>query len=272
MTNMRRYELLALLIAASAAPACVDEDAVPPPAAAAPGAPHAATSPAAPASASASESATATATAQGAPAAPQNAPAMVAATAPSTAITPSDKPAPAASATGTGSVSGQVTATPAKLGQHVVVYLQNAPLRTDLPATTIDQRQMTFSPFITIVPMGAKVMFHNSDPFPHNVFSPNGERFNLGTMGQSSVRYHVFTKPGPYTLLCNVHPGMLGYIYVVPSSYYGMADKDGKFTIKDVPNGTYTLAAWAPKLAESTQSVTVAGGEVVANLELHRGN
>ena len=91
------------------------------------------------------------------------------------------------------------------------------------------------------------------------------------TMPQNSARIHVFKSPGTYSLLCNIHPNMLAYIEVVPSSYYAKADKDGKYAIKNVPAGSYKLGAWGPKLAPISQPVTVANGDVTVNLELHRG-
>lgn len=269
MNNTRRLALYGLLMATSSLAACVDEDAVPP--AANPGPTVGQASVAAPAPNPDPPALVAASSPMPRATPPGNEPATVPAGRAAAAPTAPTAAAPEKAAAA--AISGQVTVDPAKLGQHIVVYLQNAPLHADkLPTVAVDQHQMTFLPFLTVVPVGGKVMFHNADPFPHNVFSPTGERFNLGTMGQSSVRVHVFDKPGAYTLLCNVHPGMLGYIYVVPSSYYVVADKDGKFSIKDVPNGTYTLAAWGPKLAESSQTVTVAGSDIAANLELHRGN
>jgi len=172
-----------------------------------------------------------------------------------------------------GNIMGTVTTTPAKSARWVVVYLKNGPpAPSDKPPTAaIDQRKMTFSPFVTAIPVGGKVIFRNDDPFPHNVFSPDNEKFDLGTMSQNSARVHVFKNPGAYSLLCNIHPNMLAYIEVVPSSYYAKTDKDGKYTIKNVPPGSYELDAWGPKLAPISQPVTVASGDVTANLELHRG-
>lgn len=181
------------------------------------------------------------------------------------------KTQPDAKAT-SGSIVGQVDVTPAKLGKHVVVYLENAPAIGDKPTTaTVDQRKMAFSPFLTVIPVGGKVIFRNDDPFPHNIFSPDGEKFDLGTMPHGGARVHVFKTAGTYTLLCNIHPGMLAYIDVVPSTHYVLASADGKYELKNVPPGTWKIAAWGPKLAAASQSVTMSGGQVTVNLSLHRG-
>ncbi len=180
--------------------------------------------------------------------------------------------APATPGAATGTISGQITASPAKFGKHVVVWLNAGGLPAKPKTVEIDQKSMKFSPYLTAVPAGSKVVFRNSDPFPHNVFSPDGpNKFNLGMMPAKSARIHVFKNPGPSTLLCQIHPGMIAYVYTVPSKFYAIADSNGHYTIKNVPNGTYKLSAWAPKLAVSTQNVTVAGAAATVSLHLHRG-
>lgn len=234
----------------------------------APGETAAAAAPAATAAAAAPGATAAPAASAGASATPGTK------TAAEAAAKPGAKPAAAAAAAPaatSGTISGTVTATPAKLGHHVVVYLANAPAAAPKKNVEIDQRNMRFLPYLTVVPVGTKVIFRNSDPFPHNVFSPDGEKFNLGLMPSHAARIHVFKRVGNYTLLCNIHPGMIGYVKVVPSPYFAKANKDGQFAIKNVPNGTYQIRAWAPKLAESEQSVTVKGATVNVQMHLHRG-
>ncbi len=96
------------------------------------------------------------------------------------------------------------------------------------------------------------------------------EHFNIGTLAQNESRARVFKTPGTYSLLCNLHPGMLGYVVVTPSSYYAKADLQGHFTIKNVPPGTYKITAWAPRLPASTQAVTVKDGDATVTFDLHR--
>jgi plastocyanin len=154
-------------------------------------------------------------------------------------------------------------------GRFAVVYLEDGPKD---PArgmnVTIDQRMMMFVPYIAAVSVGGSATFVNSDPFPHNVFSPNGEKFDLGTLSKGGTGRHGFKQPGAYTLLCSVHPGMIGYIYVAPSSYFAVANGQGEFTIKGVPPGTYKVAAWLPKMAAPAQSVVLQGGDAKVELAL----
>ncbi|MGH7285057.1 MAG: plastocyanin/azurin family copper-binding protein, partial [Polyangiaceae bacterium] len=156
-----------------------------------------------------------------------------------------------------GAVHGTITTTPKASAANAVVYLEDAPLApTTKMSTTIDNHMMTFSPFVTVIPVGGKVTFHNSDPFPHNVFSPDSGGFNIGVIVQHSSQVRIFKKAAAYALLCNLHPGMIGYLVVVPSGYFAKSDAHGNYTLKDVPLGTYKITAWAPRTQPSTQSIT----------------
>ncbi len=171
-----------------------------------------------------------------------------------------------------GNVVGTVTGQPAAIARSAIVYIERHPGDTNPAAqtVTIDNRQMNFIPYVQVASVGAKVVFANGDPFPHNVFSPDNEKFNLGNIPQSGAHTRTFDHPGAYTLLCNLHPGMIGYLLVVPSTHFVRVDAKGKFTMKGVPVGTYDVSAWAPRLKPVTQSVTVTESDVTANFELHR--
>ena len=127
------------------------------------------------------------------------------------------------------------------------------------------QKDMVFKPHILPVLKGTKVDFTNNDSIIHNVFSPPGsaKRFNLGTYGVGVKKYETFNELGEITLLCNVHPEMLGFIIVLQNPYFGLTDKSGNFEIKDVPAGTYKLMAWHEKLQGASQQITVEPGKTV---------
>jgi plastocyanin len=172
-----------------------------------------------------------------------------------------------------GNIVGTVTVKPAALTGQAVVYLEDGPLEDQpghLQTITIANLKMNFIPFVSVASVGAKVVFSNEDPFPHNVFSPDNERFNMGNIPQNGARVRTFKNVGAYSLLCNLHPGMLGYLLVTPSAWYARTDAKGHFTMKHVPSGTYKVTAWAPRLPTVTQSVTVGESDVAVTFDLHR--
>lgn len=172
-----------------------------------------------------------------------------------------------------GNIVGAVTTKPAALASQAVIYLEDGP-KEDSPSrlqtVTIANRMMNFIPYIAVVAEGGKVVFTNEDPFPHNVFSPDNEKFNLGNIPQNGAHVRVFKNPGAYSLLCNLHPGMLGYLLVTPSTWFARVDAKGRYSMKHVPSGTYKVTAWAPRQSPVTQTVTVADSDVTLNFDLHR--
>jgi plastocyanin len=171
-----------------------------------------------------------------------------------------------------GAVAGTITSTPKWQAANAVVWLEDAPIEpTAKMSVTIDNHMMTFTPFVAVIPVGGKTIFHNSDPFPHNVFSPDNEKFDMGVISQNQGRGRAFKTAGNYTVLCNLHPNMVGYVLVTPSSYFAKADGKGHYRLKDVPSGTYQMSAWAPRQTKVTQPVTVKdGSDVTLDFELHR--
>ena len=167
-----------------------------------------------------------------------------------------------AAAAGT-TITGTVKVTGAASNADAVVYLQNA-TGTTPPAKplTMDQSKMQFTPHVLPVPSGATVKFLNGDPTAHNVFSPDNEKFNLGTWPQGQTKEYTFNKctkfPCVYTLLCRVHPEMEGYIVVLQNPLFAVTDKEGHYTITGVPPGSYTVAVWHPKGKAQPRPLTVA--------------
>jgi plastocyanin len=102
-----------------------------------------------------------------------------------------------------------------------------------------------FVPHVRVILAGGTVAFPNQDPFSHNVFS-NAEAgpFDLGLYRRGSSRSASFPRPGIYPIYCNIHSRMVSFVVAVPSPLVAVVAADGRFTIPDVPAGTYLLHAW----------------------------
>jgi plastocyanin len=171
-----------------------------------------------------------------------------------------------------GTVTGTVVAKGVRTSADIVVSLQAPGLTVTPPKQPIqmDQKGMLFLPSVLPVVKGTAVSFLNSDPVPHNVFSPEG-KYNLGTWPQGEAREFKFDKPGVYTQLCRVHPEMEAFVVVLETPYFAATDQAGRFEIKGVPPGAYTLVTWGKKLKKAEQTVTVESGKTVSvNLTLSR--
>jgi plastocyanin len=110
---------------------------------------------------------------------------------------------------------------------------------------TIAMTNREFVPHVRVILAGGTVAFPNQDPFSHNVFS-NAEAgpFDLGLYRRGTSRVATFRRPGIYPIYCNIHSRMVSFVIAVPSTLVAMVGADGRFTITDVPPGTYLLHAW----------------------------
>ncbi|MBZ5590269.1 MAG: hypothetical protein LAO05_17080 [Acidobacteriia bacterium] len=170
-----------------------------------------------------------------------------------------------------GTVTGKVDATPAKFLEETVVYLKEVP-GTYAPKTIgLDQKAKTFLPHVLAVTAGDTVTFLNHDTIAHNVYSPDNETYNLGNFKPEEARTYTYKTAGVYTQLCSLHPEMLAFVFVGQNPYSAVVDKEGHFTIKDVPAGSYTVAVWNSHLKTADKKVAVVGGQTAeVSFSLHR--
>ena len=70
----------------------------------------------------------------------------------------------------------------------------------------------------------------------------------------------VIAATGNVRLSCNTHPWMRGWM-VVTDQAAAISGADGRFTIDNVPPGTYELQVWHEALKGAPQKVTVAAGK-----------
>lgn len=157
-------------------------------------------------------------------------------------------------------IQGTVTATPAKYLPDTVVYLKSVPGSYTPKTLTVDQKGMKFIPRVLTATAGDTVEFTNHDNVNHDVMSPDNGGYDLGAIKPDGKASKKFDKPGTYTQLCNLHPEMLGYLFVGQNPYSAVVDASGAFTIPNVPAGTYEVEVWNPKLKAAPQKVTVSAG------------
>jgi plastocyanin len=170
-----------------------------------------------------------------------------------------------------GTISGGVGAMPAKYLDETVVYVKEVPGTYPPKTASLDQEGMKFFPHVLAITAGDTVDFLNHDTVAHNVFSPDNEGYNLGTFKPGEKRTYTFKTTGVYTQLCSIHPEMLGFIFVNQNPYAAVVDHEGRYTIKDVPAGEYTIAVWNSHLKAPEKKVTVTGGKTTeVSFSLHR--
>jgi plastocyanin len=140
-----------------------------------------------------------------------------------------------------------VTATPAAA---------NAGPSPTLKSAVMDQRDLAFVPRVLVVGVGTSVEFPNDDSVSHQVYSFSAaKRFQL-PLYKSEVHPPItFDRPGLVVLGCNIHDGMVGYIYVTDAPYFGKTEAVGSVQLKALPVGDYRIAVWSPFIADPPASL-----------------
>lgn len=128
----------------------------------------------------------------------------------------------------------------------------------------VDQKDMQFHPFVSIVPVGATVAFPNFDPFRHQVYSFSAARkFELKLFARDQTRTVTFDKAGVVAIGCNIHDSMSAYIYVTDTIWSVRTPVSGAAAFAGVGKGTYRLEVWHPNLRApggvSTRDIALAG-------------
>jgi len=124
----------------------------------------------------------------------------------------------------------------------------------------MDQKGCLYYPQILAVQTGQKIIVKNSDTCVHNVHTVPKENApqNMVQMPGGADLNFTFDKPEPFLKFqCDVHPWMFAWVSVFDHPYFAVSGGDGKFTIKNVPPGKYTLEATHRKLGVQTAEIEV---------------
>lgn len=145
------------------------------------------------------------------------------------------------------------------------------------PAAVMDQRGCEYYPYVLAIQTNQKMLVKNSDPVMHNIHPTPSVRGNKeeNRAQMPNGPDLTFSFPMAETFLrlkCDVHPWMFAYVSVVDHPYFAVTDKNGKYTIKNVPDGKYTLEVFhrkaAPLSAPTTKKVEIKGGSMTADFKL----
>ena len=155
---------------------------------------------------------------------------------------------------------------------NVLVYIQSGlgDRNYPIPRTpiTIDQKGCRFVPHVAAAMAGQGVHFTNSDNTRHNVHmtpsAPGNNAFDVSQNAHADPVTRYFESPElMMPIRCNNHPWMHSYLNILANPFFAVTDRDGRFSIKGLPSGTYTLTAVHEKLGQKSATITVAANGTV---------
>ncbi|MGH8016731.1 MAG: hypothetical protein ACREIA_00295 [Opitutaceae bacterium] len=149
-----------------------------------------------------------------------------------------------------------------------VVYVDQ-PMTGEAPEATlraaVAQRDGMFAPRVLAIAAGTTVNFPNEDDIFHNVFSiSETQPFDLELYKRGAPAKEVtFFKPGRVDVFCSIHTQMNGIICVTPNTWFAKTDSRGRFTLPELPAGTYTISIWHERMPKLTEKITVGESEEI---------
>lgn len=121
----------------------------------------------------------------------------------------------------------------------------------------INQKNIAFDPFISLVPVDSIATFKNEDTVLHHVYSfSKAKRFNLKLFGTADPQEVTLDAPGVVSIGCNIHDGMVAYIYVSKTDFAAQTDDDGKAALDGIPEGEGELVVWHPLMKGKGNAVS----------------
>ncbi len=151
--------------------------------------------------------------------------------------------------------------------QNAVVFIVAIRAGKAIPAEPVTETSLKceFVPHVAVGFKGNKIIMKTEDPVFHtfDIHATIGgkELYHVALHEKGASVTKKIQKAGLLELSCYVHPWQHAYIYVFDHPYVAVTDEKGRFTISDIPPGTYTVEAWHEAL----------GTKQIANIKIESG-
>lgn len=130
----------------------------------------------------------------------------------------------------------------------------------------LDQKGCRYNPHMIGMMAGQELKILNSDTADHNIHDmpSNNPPWNESQMPTDKPIIKTFANPEMMIpVQCNQHPWMRAYINVMQHPYFAVSAADGRYEIRNLPPGEYTLAAVHERFGEQTMKIKVGPKETV---------
>ncbi|HXQ25298.1 MAG TPA: carboxypeptidase regulatory-like domain-containing protein [Candidatus Acidoferrales bacterium] len=147
---------------------------------------------------------------------------------------------------------------------NVVIFVKDglSNYRFDTPSdpAILGQKNCMYEPHVSALMTNQPFQIQNNDPTMHNVhpLPKHNRQWSTSQPAGSAALKSAFARPEfAMPVLCNVHPWMRAYVFVFDHPYFAVTSKTGKFELRNLPPGTYTIEAWHENYAAQDQAVTI---------------
>lgn len=130
---------------------------------------------------------------------------------------------------------------------YAVPLAKNAQ-NTPSQRVTIQQRNKTFQPHVSVFQKGTIATFLNQDSVKHHVYSfSNPKKFEIKLYSGKPPKTIVFDKLGMVTFGCNIHDEMLAYAFIVDTPHYALTNAKGRAVLNGLAKGQYLVKVEHPQ-------------------------
>ena len=132
----------------------------------------------------------------------------------------------------------------------------------EVPKTPVvmQQQTCTYVPHVAGIMVGQDLLFRSGDPVLHipHVNPRNNKEWGFSQAKPGDEKTKQFTAPEVMVrLICDVHQWMEAWIGVLDHPFYAVTDAAGKFEIKGLPPGKYTIEVWHEQYASVTEEIEI---------------
>jgi len=124
----------------------------------------------------------------------------------------------------------------------------------------ITQKGCRYEPHVVGIQVGQELAFRNSDPHDHCIhgLAFTNKEFNFGQ--PKGCRDIARTLDHPEIMIKvrdDVHVWMSAWVGVLDHPYFAVTDSSGRYRIKDLPPGKYTIEVWHESFKSITREIEV---------------
>lgn len=146
---------------------------------------------------------------------------------------------------------------------NAVVILTGLKARASAPDPLVVNEKCHFTPRVQLVRPNGLVKTTSKDPMLHTTNAQNEKGttlFNVAIPFSGMTIAKPIGGAGIVRLSCNIHPWMRAWM-VVTDDTAAVTGADGRFSLTNVPPGTYELRVWHETYKSASQKVSVVAGK-----------
>lgn len=155
----------------------------------------------------------------------------------------------------------------------VVITPKKSSVNRNTQTETVYQKEMAFSPYLSVIQAGQPIEFTNNDDITHHVFSASRDQNFAFKIRKGQTNNSIeFLQPAEISMGCNIHDWMSGHLLVVDTPHFSLTDERGLSKIEIPELGEASLRIWHPQMSAKDKlkrkHIILKGSDLFLELEL----